>query len=163
MRIAQPISTPVEQPYQVAKIQGCANLSLGFSFLNDVQISGRRRYCNKVLVHECVTISELNPVDLQSVEFIATSDACYEYFEFYKTSTSTPADITIQLNDDDLAVGVLVNFSKEETSAAPMRLVFRLYGIIDDARTLLAQGTLYITPCNNPEYTKKELWTNIDW
>ena len=141
-------------------------MTVGFEFLVDRPTVSKRRYCNKVLVHECVGLPEIAPTSLDRVEFIATSDPCYKVFEIYKTSEATDdidATIEIQLNDDDLAVGAIVSFLSSETCDVSGRMAYKLIGYDEDGvRIILAQGNMYTTPCACQE-CREGFWTNVDW
>jgi hypothetical protein len=158
----------VDLPYSTIKVNGCSNNTVGFQFLENQQQAGRRRYCNKVLVHECITVPEDNPMDLSRVEFMATSDPCYRFFELFKSSESVEGGsptVTLQLNIDSLVEGVLVDFLDTETCCLPTRMAYRLYGYITDTedRVLLSNGSLYVSPCTCDDCGSVELWTEVDW
>lgn len=155
-------------PYSTVKIQGCSDTNVEFTLLSEQPTVGKRRYCNKVLVHECVNIPADAPLDLTSAEFIATSDNCYKRFEIYKSSLEVDdvnPTITFELNDDDLVTSILVEFNKDETCCLPLRLAYRLYGNIADTdeRRLLSNGVLYVTPCAWTEDCGQPEWTDVVW
>ena len=158
----------VDLPYSTIKVNGCSNSTVGFQFLDNQPQTGRRRYCNKVLVHECVVVPEDNPMDLSKVEFIATSDPCYRFFEIFKSSVEVAGEdptVTLQLNDDDLVEGVLVEFTPEETCCLPLRMAYRLYGFdaVSGDRFLLSNGSLYVSPCTCDGCGTNEVWTEVQW
>lgn len=158
----------VDLPYSTIKVNGCSNNTVGFEFLVNQQQTGKRRYCNKVLVHECVTVPEDSPLDLSKVEFLATSDPCYRTFELFKSSETVAGvepTVTLQLNVDDLVEGVLVEFLGTETCCQPLRLAYRLYGYVTDSeeRVLLSNGSLYITPCGCDDCEAPQVWVEVDW
>lgn len=165
MRITRPTNEE-SLPYNVIKIFGCSDSTVGFDILNQQPTVSKRRYCNKVLVHECVTVPVVDPIDLSKAEFLATDDPCYSFFNIYKSSDTVEdlePTIELQLNDDDLVIGILVNFKTSETSCVPLQMAYRLYGYSDDTRILLSQGTLLITPCSNTDNCNTSVWTGISW
>jgi hypothetical protein len=106
-------------------------------------------------------------LDLESVDFMATSDPCYGIFEFYKSSleqNGVAPEITLHRNiDTDLVEGIELSFEAEELCCKPVRLTYRLYGnLTDEPRVLLASGNLYLIPCQccgcHVEY-----WTEVGW
>lgn len=150
-------------PYSTVKIDGCSEAKLGFDFLSEQPSIGKRRYCNKVLVHECVTIPEIEPMDAVKVEFMATSDPCYHFFEIFKTSDNDDLEIELQLDDDDLTIGVIVNFTGEDTCGLPMTMAYKLYVYLADGRELVSTGTLCVTNCCCEDGTNPPLWAGINW
>lgn len=174
MRFTQPVNNDQALPYNVLKVQGCADVTIGFNILQDEPQIGKRRYCNKVLVHECVSIPINDPLDLVRVDFLATSDPCYKFFEIFKSSEEIDYDlptIELQFNEDYLVVGVLLKFSRTDTCCLPLRLAYRLHGYTPtDERILLSNGNLYITPCACTDQSDTNnipnggvFWTNVDW
>ncbi len=162
---SQPTKTDVV-PYSTVKIDGCSETMLGFEFISEQPSIGKRRYCNKVLVHECVSVPTEEALDLDKVVLLATNDPCYTYFNYYKSSEQIEdiaPSIELQLNISNLVTGVIITFTKEETTAVPTRLAYRLYGHKDNTRTLLSQGNLFITPCGNPDNCSTQIWTGLDW
>lgn len=148
-------------------INTCTDISVIFDLLEDVPQIAKRRYCNKVLVHECITAPEITGMDLESVDFMATSDPCYGFFEFYKSSleqNGEAASVIRHINPDtDLVESIEVLFDAEELCCKPVRLTYRLYGnLTEEPRVLLATGNLYIIPCSccgcHDEY-----WTEVEW
>ncbi len=167
MRVTQPVSDGQRLPYNVVKIYGCSDATVGFEILKEQPTVGRRRYCNKVLVHECVTVPELEPLALSRVEFLATADPCYKFFDLVKSSAtlgSTAPTVELQLNDDDLVVGILVHFKAKETGCLPIRMTYRINGYDeDDVKMVLAQGNLFVTPCTSTEAIDKSYWVDVEW
>lgn len=176
MRFSRPTSEWQLLPFTDIKVQGCADATVGFQFLENQPAVAERRYCNKVLVHECIDVPEIDPVALVKAEFMATDDSCYRLFNIFKSSEEVEEvlpTIDIQLNDDDLAVGLLVNFKKTETCCLPLRMSYRLYGYLDsDNRILLSNGNLYVTPCSCSSGVPDagtvvdcggNFWTDVDW
>lgn len=173
MRIAEPSGESNILPYLNVRLQGCSDTTVGFTFLSEQSVVGKRRYCNKVLVHECLTINEPDPLDLSKVEFIATDDPCYLTFNIFKSSEEVDyidPTIVIQTNELGEAIGVLVTFTSSEICCLPLRMAYRLYGYVDDynTRILLANGNLYVTPCNCSEMGEIPtsggvFWTGITW
>lgn len=180
MRYTKPQQEEQLVPFQTLKIQGGTDATIGFDFLASEPVVGRRRYCNKVLVHECVPAEVLEAIPITKAEFIATSDACYSVFEVYKTSEASDyieASITLQREDDEDpssdAVGVLVSFAKDETYCLPLRMTYRLYGYYPQGtRIMLSTGTLYVTPTGNAVISSSsptvvdcggDYWTDVDW
>lgn len=167
MRYTQPKNT-TDQPigFSTVKIQGCSDVTVGFDILDSAPTVAARRYCNKVLVHECVAVPEILPTELTRVEFMATDDPCYKYFKYFKSSAlvdSISPTVTLQLDADDLVIGILVNFSSTETNCAPLRLTYKLWGYPPTgARILLSQGNLFVSPCNNGS-CDDSIWTDINW
>jgi len=177
MRVTLPKIEGDNLPYSTLKIQGCTDIDVGFDILDSNPTVSKRRYCNKVLVHECVSVPVVDPMVLERAEFMATADPCYSVFNVFKSSIEideVPPTVTLQLNDDDLVIGVIVHFVKTETCCLPLRMSYRLYGYIDaDSRVLLANGNLYVTPCScssgvpEPDGTcvdcGGDYWTDVDW
>jgi hypothetical protein len=172
MRISQPTGDSNLLPYLNIRLQGCSDTIVGFTFLTEQPVVGKRRYCNKVLVHECLTLNEPDPIDLTKIEFIATDDPCYSLFNIFKSSEDIDEiapTIEIQTNVGGEAIGALITFSKSELCCLPMALAYRLYGYTDvTTRILLANGSLYITPCNCTELTETPttsgtVWTGVTW
>lgn len=153
-------------PYSTVKIDGCSEAKLGFDFLSEQPSIGKRRYCNKVLVHECISVPEISPLELDRVEFLATDDPCYKFFNVYKSSDQIeeiePA-IELQIDEYDV-IGVIITFSAEEIEALPLQMSYRLYGYDPlDNRMILAQGNLYSTPCGTLEDCKTVTWVGLRW
>jgi hypothetical protein len=173
MRIAEPSGESNLLPYSTVRLQGCSDTTVGFTFLTEQPVVGKRRYCNKVLVHECLTINEPDPIDLTKVEFIATDDPCYLSFNIFKSSEQVDEiapTIVIQTNELGEAIGVLVTFTNSELCCLPMRMAYRMYGYLDDytTRILLSNGNLLVSPCNCSELTEDApsggvVWTGITW
>lgn len=156
-----------KSPYTSVHINTCTDVSVVFDLLDNVPQEARRRYCNKVLVHECITAPEVVGLDLESVEFMATSDPCYGFFEFYKSSleqNSEPPTIILHRNEDtDLVEGIEISFEAEELCCKPVRLTYRLYGnLAEEPRMLLSTGNLFLSPCQccgcHVDY-----WTEVGW
>lgn len=167
MRVTQPVDDGQVLPYNVIKILGCSDITVGFDILNQAPTVAKRRYCNKVLVHECITVPELEPLALSRVEFLATDDPCYTFFNIVKSSdalgTVSPT-VDLQLNDDDLVIGILVNFKKDETGGLPLRMTYRINGYDEDGVKInLAQGNLYVSPCPCSEETDTSAWIDVEW
>lgn len=167
MRFSKATTPAVKLPHTLLKLQSCDDTNVEFTFLDNAPETAARRYCNKILVHECVSVPEPLPINLEDVEFLATGDPCYEVFEVYKvavTNDVTESSIDIVLNDEDpqLATSVLVKFTKEELCCLPLRMSYRMYGVVDGARTLLSEGTLYATPCKGAD-CDRELWKEVYW
>lgn len=154
-------------PYSTVKIDGCSEAKLGFDFLSEQPSIGKRRYCNKVLVHECVSVPEIAPLALETVEFLATNDSCYKFFNVYKSSDQIEEiepTIDLQLNDDDDVIGVIINFSTDEIVGLPLQMAYRLYGVdAEGNRILLSHGNLYTVPCRAEENCCPVLWTGVNW
>lgn len=171
MRITPPVSDGQTLPYNVVKIFGCSDTTVGFQILSEVPTVGKRRYCNKVLVHECVTVPELEPLALSRVEFLSTDDSCYKYFNLFKSSDdigTIASTIDLQLNVDELVIGILVNFTKAETCCLPLRMAYRINAYDEDnVRINLAQGNLYVSPSNSQSTCTSgcgdNLWVDVDW
>lgn len=168
MRISRP--DPVEQsiPYTTIRVPGCSAQAVGFTLLSEVGQVGKRRYCNKVLVHECVTVDVPQAVEMSNVEFIATSDPSYRYFEFYKSAIvveGVDPQIELELDDYDAVTHITVLFTAEETSGVSPTMAYKLYGYLspDGEKVLLAQGRLFIPTCNLQIDCTKELWTDLAW
>ena len=158
MRFTKP-DAPINLPYSVVKVDGCVNTAIGFTLLKEEAEVNKRRYCNKILVHECIEAVLPDPIELDSVELLATSDPCYKTFEIYKTS---PADITLEKDVEDKVTHISVAFTPEDTVCAPLKLAYRLYGYIDGGRILLSQGTLNTAPCT-VDVTPVPYWTDLAW
>lgn len=164
MIITQPTNKEVI-PYGTVKLDGCSETKIGFDFLSEQPSVGRRRYCNKVLVHECVTVPEISPLDLDYIEFLATDDPCYTFFNLYKSSQAIGETApTIELQYDEyLVIGLIITFTKEETGCLPLRMTYRINGYDQDGvKMKLAQGNLYVTPCGNSE-SVKSIWVDTEW
>jgi hypothetical protein len=160
---------PEKSGYTSLHLNSCSDTSIVFDLLSDVPVTSERRYCNKVLVHECVTEPQSFPVELTSVEFIATSDPCYKYFEFYKRSDIYQGDqpsVVLHDTDDSAALteAIEVLFTKEDLCCKPLRLSYRLYATFTETeeRKLISSGLLYITPCSGCECSDT-LWTDAGW
>lgn len=160
--------------YTTVGIQGCSEAIVGFEFLQSAPQVSKRRYANKVLVHECVPGAIGEPLDLSRVEFMATSDPCYKLFEIFKSSDivdTVDPTIEILFNSVGLATGVLVNFATTETCGLPLRMSYRMYGYYTSGgRILLSNGNLYVTPCrcntdvvNGAEPLDDSVWTDVQW
>lgn len=146
MRYTKPTNVDL-LPYSTVKIDGCSEAKLGFDFLSEQPSIGKRRYCNKVLVHECISVPESEPLDVTKAELLVTSDPCYHFFEIYKATDDSDESITLQLNGDDLTIGVLIDFTPDDTCGLPQIMAYRLYVTVDDERILMSQGNFCITPC----------------
>jgi hypothetical protein len=160
---------PEKSGYTSLHLDSCADTSIVFDLLTDVPVNSERRYCNKVLVHECITEPEASPVELDLVEFIATSDPCYRFFEFYKRSDIYEGENpSVVLHDDDdsgdLTSMIEVTFTKEDLCCKPVRLSYRLYATFTETaeRKLISRGVLYITPCSGCDCSD-DLWTDVGW
>lgn len=182
MRFSQPTTSGSELlPYSSLKIEGCSDTTIGFEFVSGQSETGRRRYCNKVLVHECLTVIEPDPIELEKVEFLATDDPAYRYFNIFKSSEIVdgvnPA-ITIQLNELGEAIGVIIFFDRDDLCCSPLKMAYRMYGYLPSEsgdenntndRILLSQGNLYVTfcPCNEVDGTLPNeggpLWSGLNW
>lgn len=156
-----------KSPYTSVLIDTCTDVSIVFDLLENVPQETKRRYCNKVLVHECISQPEIQGLDLESVDFMATSDPCYGIFEFYKTSLEQNGEapsIIRHINEDtDLVESIEIAFKAEELCCKPTRLTYRLYGnIVDEPRILLSSGNLFLIPCQccgcHVDY-----WTEVGW
>jgi hypothetical protein len=167
MRLTQPTGGGQAPPYNVLKIYGCSDTNVGFDLIETMPTVSARRYANKVLVHECVSIPQISPMELLKVEFLATADSCYSRFEVFKSSETVdtvPPSITLTLDDYDLVTSILVSFDKDETCCLPLRLAYRLYGYTDDdSRVLLSNGNLLVTPCECPDDIKPVIWKEVQW
>jgi hypothetical protein len=176
MRLTQPSTTGQDVQYSIVKIQGCTDLTLGFDILNQEPRVSKRRYCNKVLVHECVTVPVSDPLPLVKAELMATDDPCYSLFNIFKSSEivdEVPASITLQLDDADLVIGLIVDFVKTDTCCLPLRMAYRLYGYYaDGTRILLSNGNMYVTPCSCESGSAsvggdggcgEDYWTSVSW
>lgn len=146
-------------PYSTVKLDGCSEAKLGFDFLSDQPSISKRRYCNKVLVHECVSVPGVEPLDAVKVEFMATSDPCYHFFDIFKTSEDD--GITLQL-DGPSTIGVIVNFTGEETCGLPPIMAYKLYVYLDEGRILVSNGNLCVTPCCCEDIEPSE-WLGVSW
>lgn len=171
MRFSKPQTTE-RLRYTSLHINTCSDVSVIFDLLSGAPQVAARRYCNKILVHECVTAVDEAPLDLTNVEFFATSDPCYGLFEFYKQSTEQngePATIVLHENEDELVTNIEVTFTKEELCCKPLRMSYRLYGTIaatedePEERLLLSNGVLYLTPCQCCGGCSNVTWTEVDW
>ena len=163
MRYTQPNNKPTNTT-AILKIDGCNDNNVEFTLLENAPVVGKRRYCNKILVHECIMLPEPSPLELDRVELIATSDPCYKYFEIYKTSEDAPdipASILLEVNTDGLTESIVVQFSADDLCGLPGRLAFRLYGYQDDIRILLTGGVMYSGPCACCE--EKTPWVEVTW
>ena len=151
MRYTQPTQPEILR-YTALRVEGCSDIVIGFNFLKNEPTVSRRRYCNKILVHECVPLDVADPMQLNRVDFMATDDPCYRFFNIFKSSDAindTDPTIEIQYDGDNLAIGILVRFTARETAGVPLRMAFRMRGYDDsDIPILLSHGTLYITPCS---------------
>lgn len=167
MRVTQPINDTQPLSFNTIKILGCEDVTVGFQILNLEPTVSKRRYCNKILVHECVEVPSIDPLQLDKVEFLATDDPCYGAFNIYKSSETIqdiPPSITLQLDMSNLTVGILVDFLTDETSRVPIRMTYRLYGYPSSgSRIILTQGNLLISPCNNGENCSEQIWTGLNW
>lgn len=166
MRFTQPVNNDPTLIYNTIKIQGCANSTVGFNFLKEEPTVSKRRYCNKVLVHECVTVDVVDPMELDVVELLATDDPCYKLFNIFKSSETVdniPPTLELQLDTDNKVIGVLASFTTNETCGQPLRLAYKLYGYTEDEeKVLLAVGNLFISPCEC-EGDDPSLWTDVGW
>jgi len=154
MRFSQPTSDGQPFIYSHIKINGCAESIVGFDLLNEAPSISKRRYCNKTLVTECITVPEVAPLDLASAQFIATDDPCYGHLVFDKRTSGTSPKVSLQLNATPETIGILVDFDAAETCGLPPRMAYKLYGTITGGgNMLLAQGNIYITPCRCPGST----------
>lgn len=166
MRITQQPSENEIVPYTTVKIDGCSDTVIGFQLLAEQPSFHKRRYCNKVLVHECVRVTDVAPLQLDRVEFLATDDPCYGRFNIFKSSdvvNTVDPTIELQLNDDDLVIGILVNFTVEETACQPIRMAFRMNGYdADNTKILLMKGNLLITPCRDTN-CETVTWVDVTW
>jgi hypothetical protein len=166
MIISKPTNTELI-PYSTVKIGGCSETKLGFDFLSEQPSVGKRRYCNKVLVHECVSAPAAAPLDLTKVELLATDDSCYTFFNVYKSSDQIQEiepTIELQENDDYLIIGVIITFSTEEIIQLPIRMAYRLYGYYAEGdRILLSQGNLFTNPCGTGDPCEKTTWLGLAW
>lgn len=183
MRYVKPKSEDL-LPYSNIKISGCASSNVEFTFLEKVPVTRARRYCNKMLVHECVEVPQEQPLDLDWVEFVATADPCYGFIDIYKTSRddmdsssessddpasseeSSSSDVispTIDLvyNIDGLVTNVLVKFTFEDTCCVPMSMAYKLNGYKGETKELLSYGRLYVTPCRC--CCEGRLWIGVEW
>lgn len=173
MRITQPVNNEPTLLYNTVKIQGCVDSTVGFNFLKSEPTVSKRRYCNKVLVHECIPANISDPTELLKVEFLSTSDPCYAEFNIFKTSDADDYDdygveptIELQFDEDDYekVIGVLVHFSLEETCGQPLGQAYRLYGYTPEGdKILLSNGILAITSCSCPESVEPTLYTDKKW
>lgn len=168
MRITPPTGTGQPLPLNVIKIFGCSDTAVGFELLDSNPSVAARRYCNKVLVHECVSIPQADPMDLEKVEFLATSDSRYKVFEIFKSTVevdNVDSSIEQELNGGGFTTVIAVTFSANDTCCLPLRLTYRLYGYITDTheRVLLSNGNLLVTPCECPEGVAPCTWTDVDW
>ena len=107
-------------------------------------------------------------IDLEKVEFIATSDPCYSKFEIYKSSdvfNEIPPSIVLVQNDELLTTGVIVEFAKNETCILPLTSTYKLYGTLTDTseRILLSHGVLYTVPCKCCDECNHTYWDDIEW
>lgn len=154
-------------PYSTVKIDGCSETKLGFDFLSEQPSIGKRRYCNKVLVHECITVPEITPLELAKVEFLATDDPCYKIFNIFKSSEivdSVDPTVELQLDVDNKVIGIIISFVIEETCCQPLTQAFKLYGYYSNGeRILLANGNLAITPCSCPDGVTNTTWEDVRW
>lgn len=123
-------------------INRCENQVIGFEFTKKEQVPTSTNFCNNVVVNSCVIVESPVSLGSESFEFLATDDPCFDNWLINKTESP---HIEIQKNDDDLVVGVLVNFFKDETKCLPNQIAFRLY-INDEnnCRYRLSSGLLLI-------------------
>lgn len=180
MRFSQVTTESNLLPYSSIKLNGCSDATIGFEFVSEQSQTGRRRYCNKVLVHECLSVVEADPIELERVEFLATDDSCYRYFNVFKSSEEVdgiPPAITIQVNELGDAIGVIIAFENDDLCCLPLKMAYRMYGyppsesgdLSDVTRVLLSQGLLYVTycPCSEVDGTLPTgtgpLWTGLNW
>jgi hypothetical protein len=170
MRLAQPISEDGQAlTYNTLTVPGCNNTTVGFDLLGSEPTVSSRRYCNKILVHECVSVPISSPLVLTKVEFVATDDSLYTEFNIFKTSeASEDMDATIELqpdpDDNTKTAGILVNFIVNETCCQPPRMAYKLYGYTDDTtKVLLARGNLFISPCGCPDDVLPTTFIGIQW
>lgn len=168
MRLTRPQSgATTAPPYNIVKINGCADTTIGFDLLDSNPTVSKRRYCNKVLVHECVSVPAVSPLALSKVEFLATSDSCYKFFEVFKSSETVDGvdpSITLELNGDDEVVAIAVSFLTDETCCLPLRMAYRLYGYDPDGvRILLTSGNLLVSPCDCPDGVTPQIWKEVQW
>lgn len=167
MRITQQSSENEIVPYTTVKIDGCSDTVIGFQLLAEQPSFHKRRYCNKVLVHECLRVTDVAPLQLDRVEFLATEDTCYSRFNIFKSSEESDeivSTIELQLNDDDLTIGILVSFTAEETTCQPIRMAFKMNGYDEDNnKILLMQGNLLITPCKADDCDEVGIWEDLNW
>lgn len=173
MRLTQTTTANEEVlPYNVIKILGCMDSVVGFEIKTLEPTITKRRYCNKVLVHECVPVPELEPLALDRVEFLATNDPCYRFFNLFKSSDTigtVEPTITLQYNEDEepLVIGILVNFTKEETCCLPLRMSYRINGYDPDGmRVNLGQGNLNVSPsgcATDCDDCEPVTWVDVDW
>ncbi len=168
MRVTLPTGGDKTLPYNSIKIFGCSDTTVAFELLDSKPTVGTRRYCNKVLVHECVSVPQADPMDLEKIEFLATSDSRYKVFEIFKSTVivdNVAPSIEQELDDDDLTTAISVTFFSNETCCLPLRLTYRLYGYVTDTheRVLLSNGNLLVTPCECPEGVTPCTWTECIW
>lgn len=167
MRVSQTVNNEPTLLYTTVKIQGCVDSTVGFNLLKDEPTVSKRRYCNKILVHECIPANVPDPIELDSVEFLATDDPCYAVFNIYKSSLTVDdisPSIELQLDDDNKTIGVVISFTVDETCGQPLRMAYRLYGYTPaDEKILLSNGNLLVTPCSCPSGVTPSKWTDVRW
>ena len=169
MRFSQPVNDEPTLLYNTVKIQGCVDSTVGFNLFREEPTVSKRRYCNKILVHECIPAQVSDPIELLRVEFLATDDPCYSQFNIFKSSDeidSIEPTIELQFDEEDYekVIGVLVHFTISETCCQPLISAYRLYGYTpEDEKILLSNGNLFITPCTCPEDVVQAEWTDVQW
>lgn len=168
MRITPPTGRGQSLPSNIIKIFGCSDTTVAFELLDSNPTVAARRYCNKVLVHECVSVPQSDPMDLEKIEFLATSDSRYKIFEIFKSTVEVDgvdSSIEQELDGDDNTTAISVTFTANDTCCLPLRLAYRLYGYITDTheRVLLSNGNLLVTPCECPAGVTPCTWTEVIW
>lgn len=175
--IVSQVTTEVPKlPYSSFRINGCSDSNIEFTLLENLPVTKERRYCNKVLVHECISAPFEAPLPLTKAEFIATSDPCYSTFELFKSSegqfgiASTITLVPTSDESDDSPSGdeeigsILVQFTEIETCCLPLSMTYKLYGYEDDeTKLLLSTGRIYVTPCTCCGVCSKNYWVDVGW
>ena len=125
--------------HSIYSINKCEDQVIGFEFVAH-KLSPEKTYlCNNIAVSLCVPLENVKPFDLDTAEFWATDDPCYNSWLVKKITTP---EVDIQRDVDNKVIGILVRFSKNESCCYPLNMAFRLYGIIDDCKFSLSQGLL---------------------
>ncbi len=166
MRFTTTTSDVPKLPYSSFRINGCSNSNIEFFLIENLPVTKERRYCNKILVHECISAPFSAPLTLDKAEFLATSDPCYNTFEIFKSSEEVngqPTSIELIFDETGDTTSVLVQFTDIETCCVPLSMTYKLYGYVGDEKILLSIGRLYVTPCSCCGKCGDDYWVDVGW
>jgi len=107
-------------------VNKCEDQTIGFQFVKELLQQKENRCCNNIAVNVCIPVEVIDPIEIDSAEFIATNDPCYLINIIDKTESP---DIELQYDDDDKVIGILVRFYKYESCCYPPQMAFKLYAI----------------------------------